>query len=142
MGAVLAAQRAWVYPARMHRLWIALGALAGLAAVALSAWSAHAAPGVLDPFRLAMLHTALEMLGWHGLALLGTGLWAQRRGGRLAHLAAGALALGVLLFSGAMVTRALAGVSLGLVAPAGGMLMLIGWALLALSAVVPPRSEP
>lgn len=137
----LAALPAAGYPRRMHRLWIALGALAGLVAVALSAWAAHAAPRLLDEARQAMLSTGLQMLGWHALALLGAGLWAQRRGGRMPHLAAGALALGMLLFTGAVLTRALAGVSLGPVAPAGGMLMLLGWALLALSALVPPRPE-
>ena len=127
-------------PRAMHRLWIALGALAGLGAVALSAWAAHAAPRLLDAARIAMLDRALTMQGWHALALLAAGLWAERRGGVLPHLAAGALALGVLLFCGAVYAVALGGLSLGPVAPAGGMLMMLGWALLALSAALPKRS--
>lgn len=124
----------------MHRLWIAFGALAGLLGVALSAWSAHGAPAVLDATRLAVLDRALDMLLWHAMALLGAGLWAERRGGALAQAAAGALALGVLLFCGALLVSALAGVSLGFAAPAGGLLMMLGWALLALSAALPaPR---
>jgi len=121
----------------MHRLWIALGALAGLAAVALSAWAAHAAPRLLDPPRQAMLGQALTLLGWHALALLAAGLWADRRGGLLPHLAGAGFALGALLFCGGVLANALAGVSLGPVAPAGGVLLMAGWVLLAASAIRP-----
>lgn len=118
----------------MHRLWIALGALLGLGAVALSAWAAHAAPRLLDPARLEALGNGITMQGWHALALLGTGLWAERRGGRLPHGAAACFAHGALLFCGAVYAAAVAGVSLGPVAPTGGVLMMAGWALLFLSA--------
>jgi uncharacterized membrane protein YgdD (TMEM256/DUF423 family) len=122
----------------MHRLWIGLGALAGLTAVALSAWAAHAAPRILDPDRLAILHNGIMLQGWHALALLGAGLWAERRGGRLPHLAASAFALGTLLFCAGIYAAALAGRSLGPVAPTGGVLLMLGWALLFLSAAWPP----
>ncbi len=118
----------------MHRLWIALGALAGLAAVGLSAWAEHAAPRLADAARLAALDSGLTMLGWHALALLGTGLWAERRGGVLPHVAAAGFVLGTLLFCGGVLALALGGVSLGSVAPAGGALLMLGWATLALSA--------
>lgn len=126
----------------MHRLWIAVGALAGLLGVGLSAWAAHAAQRVLDATRLAMLDTALDMLMWNGLALLGAGLWAQRRGGALGHVAAGALAAGMVLFCGALLSLSLARVSLGIVAPSGGVMLMAGWGLLAASAIIPPRRRP
>lgn len=125
----------------MHRLWILLGALAGLGAVALSAWAAHAAPRLLDAARMAMLDRAITMQGWHALALLAAGLWAERRGGWLPQAAAAALALGMLLFCGAVYAVAIGGVPLGPVAPAGGMLMMAGWALLAASALWPPGPD-
>src|SRR5919107_4711384 len=85
----------------MHRIWLGAGALAGATAVALSAWLAHGAPARLDAARLGMAQSAATMLGWHALALLATGLWAERRpGARLLHLAGTALALGLLLFCG------------------------------------------
>ncbi len=129
---------------RMHRLWIALGALAGLAAVALSAWAAHAAPRLLDPARLAVLDSGITQQGWHALALVATGLWAERRGGAagLPHLAGACFALGTLLFCGGVYAAALAGRSLGPVAPTGGTLLMLGWALLFLSAILPPRPAP
>jgi uncharacterized membrane protein YgdD (TMEM256/DUF423 family) len=122
----------------MHRTWIALGALAGLVAVALAAWAAHAGPRALEPARLAALDRALVLQGWHAPALLAAGLWAERRGGILPHIAAGGLALGTLLFCGAVYASALGGVSFGPVAPTGGMMMMAGWALLLLSAVLRP----
>ncbi len=121
----------------MHRIWLGAGALAGAAAVALSAWLAHGAPARLDAARLGMAGNAATMLGWHALALLAVGLWAERQtAGRrlLPHLAGGAFALGLLLFCGG-VLGALAGARLGRVAPAGGLLLISGWLLLLLAAL-------
>lgn len=52
-----------------------------------------------------------------------------------AHAAGGAFALGVLLFCGAVYAVAIGGLRLPSVAPAGGMLMMLGWLLLGLSAL-------
>jgi uncharacterized membrane protein YgdD (TMEM256/DUF423 family) len=120
----------------MHRLWLALGALAGLTAVGLAAWAAHGAPARLDPARLGILANGIQMQGWHALALLATGLWAERRGGALAHLAGAGFALGLILFCGGVYAVAIGGVSLGSVAPAGGIALMAAWALLGLSALI------
>jgi uncharacterized membrane protein YgdD (TMEM256/DUF423 family) len=74
------------------------------------------------------------MLGWHALALLACGLWT-RRGGRWADVAGVAFAMGLILFCGAVYALALSGVRLGLMAPTGGILLMLGWAALAVSAV-------
>lgn len=118
----------------MHRIWLASGALAGAFAVVLSAWLAHGAPARLDVAQLGMAQNAATMLGWHALALLATGLWAERRPGRLPHGAGVAFALGLLLFCGG-VFGAVAGVRLGPVAPVGGSLLIGGWLLLLLAAL-------
>ena len=76
----------------MQRTWIALGALAGLTAVAMAAVAAHGLGG-LDPAAVAMVRSGIEMQGWHALALLACGLWAPR-GGRLADAAGAAFAAG------------------------------------------------
>ena len=76
----------------MQRIWIALGALAGLTAVAMAALAAHGLDW-LDPAALAMMRSAIEMQGWHALALLACGLWSPS-GGRLADWAGAAFALG------------------------------------------------
>jgi uncharacterized membrane protein YgdD (TMEM256/DUF423 family) len=122
----------------VQRLWVGVGALAGFGAVAMAAVAAHAPgahdPGGLTPAAQRMVQSAIEMQGWHALALIGTGLWVPR-GGVLANLAGAAFALGMLLFCGAVYALALAGVSLGVVAPIGGTVCMAGWLLLALSAL-------
>ena len=117
----------------LDRLWILLGALTGLAGVAMAALAAHGL-SQLDPAALRMVNSAVQMQGWHAPALVLTGLWAPR-GGRLAHFAGAAFALGILLFCSAVYALALRGVSWGLVAPTGGTLLMLGWALLGLSAL-------
>jgi uncharacterized membrane protein YgdD (TMEM256/DUF423 family) len=121
------------------RLWIGLGAVAGLLAVAMAALAAHGLEAI-GPARLTMLRNANEMQGWHALALLFCGLWAPR-GGRLADAAGAAFTLGLLLFCGAVDTLALTGtspalngLSLGMLAPIGGTLLMLGWVLLLASA--------
>jgi uncharacterized membrane protein YgdD (TMEM256/DUF423 family) len=80
-----------------------------------------------------MLRNALQMQGWHALALLFAGLWAAR-GGIAAHLAGAAFVAGVLLFCGAVYLLALFGIRAPAVAPIGGTLLMLGWLLLAISA--------
>ena len=117
--------------APVQRTWITIGALAGLTAVAMAAFAAH---GIPDPNARRIVASGVQMQGWHALALFGTGLWAPR-GGRTADAAGAAFTLGLLLFCGAVYALALAGVSLGATAPAGGMLLMLGWLLLAVSAI-------
>ena len=121
----------------MRRTWIALGSLAGLTAVAMAAVAAHGLGG-LDPAALAMVRSGIEMQGWHALALLACGLWTPR-GRKLADAAGAAFAAGILLFCGALYALALGEVRLGIMAPVGGTLLMAGWALLGLSAVIAAR---
>lgn len=117
----------------MARLWIGLGALAGLLAVAMAALAAHGLDAI-GPERLAMLRNAVQMQGWHALALLACGLWSPR-GGRLTDWAGGAFVVGMASFCGSVYALALGGMSLGMLAPTGGTLLMLGWALLGLSAL-------
>jgi uncharacterized membrane protein YgdD (TMEM256/DUF423 family) len=123
----------------MQRSWIALGSLAGLTAVAMAAVAAHGLGG-LDPAALAMVRSALEMQGWHALALLGCGLWAPR-GGRLADCAGAAFTAGILLFCGTVYAQGILGMRLGMVAPVGGTLLMLGWLLLGGSALAAGRAR-
>ncbi|HEY2619823.1 MAG TPA: DUF423 domain-containing protein [Acetobacteraceae bacterium] len=121
----------------MQRTWIALGALAGLTAVAMAAVAAHGLGG-LDSAALAMVRSGIEMQGWHALALLACGLWVPR-GGRLADAAGAAFAVGLVLFCGALYALGMGGVRVGMAAPVGGTLLMVGWGLLGLSAVIATR---
>ena len=104
----------------MQRIWFGAAGLCGALAVGLSAMGAHVA---LES--RAMVQSVAMLLGWHAPALLALGLWP--RGG----LVAGVLVAGLALFSGAVLLRALTGISLGPVAPLGGMTLIAGWLLLA-----------
>ena len=115
----------------MQRVWIGLGSLAGLTAVAMAALAAHGLEA-LGPARIAMVRSGVQMQGWHALALLACGLWAPR-GGRLADCAGAAFLLGLLLFCGAVYALALGEVRIGPLAPVGGTLLMVGWALLGVS---------
>lgn len=117
-----------------YRVWIVLGALAGFLAVAAAAGAAHAASGRLDEAALRMVDRAVQMQGWHALALVGCGAWGAR-GGRLAHAAGACFVVGMLLFCGTVYALALGGPRLGPAAPAGGTLLMLGWALLGASAL-------
>jgi uncharacterized membrane protein YgdD (TMEM256/DUF423 family) len=99
------------------------GAVCAALAVALAAYAAHAATGAGQP----LLQTAAALLFGHGVALaaLARGACGRRRRMALAGLLAGSV-----LFAGSLVLHALAGVQLHL-APAGGLLMIGGWLLLA-----------
>ena len=114
-----------------YRGWVALGGLAGLLAVAAAAGAAHLPVQAGEARALA---SAVQMQGWHALALLACGLWGAR-GGWLAHAAGAAFALGTLLFCGTVYAGALGGPRLGLLAPVGGSLLMLGWLLLGLSAI-------
>jgi uncharacterized membrane protein YgdD (TMEM256/DUF423 family) len=119
---------------RLVRLWLGLAGLLGAGAVAMAAVAAHALAGQ-PPATLRIVESGIQMQGWHALALLGTALWAERRGG-LAHWAAAAFAIGTVLFCAGVYLLGLGGVSLGPVAPTGGTVLIAGWLLLAGSAIV------
>ncbi len=108
------------------RGWVALGAVYGALAVGAAAGAAHlgSSPALLS---------AVQMHGWHALALVACGLWGAR-GGWLRHAAGTAFAVGVLLFSGSIYAGAF-GVRVGPVAPVGGTLLMLGWLALAVSAL-------
>jgi uncharacterized membrane protein YgdD (TMEM256/DUF423 family) len=108
----------------MDRVLVGFGGLFGALGVALSAAAAHRG-GV-------NLGTAASMLLAHAPALLAIGLLGANR---VARIGAGILLVGVVLFAGDLLAREFLGDRLfPYAAPAGGMLMIGGWAVVALSA--------
>jgi uncharacterized membrane protein YgdD (TMEM256/DUF423 family) len=98
--------------------------------------AAHASPG-------PTLDTAARFLLFHAPALAGiVALVASGAISAPVGRAAGCLlAAGLALFSGDLALRALAGVAvIASVAPTGGVLLMLGWLLLAASSVMRPRS--
>ncbi len=119
----------------LERILLGAASLAGLGGVALSAIAAHGPGGPL-------LETAARFLLLHAAALLGLAAVAATGSAspRLLGAAGGILALGLCLFCGDLIRRAYGGAALfPMAAPAGGMLLLGGWALIGLAAFVGPR---
>lgn len=119
----------------MARFWMVLGALSGLVAVAMAAYASHGLP----PETATLAETGASLQAWHALALILTGLLAERRRGALPHAAAAFFALGTLLFCGGIYLRVLTGLGAGMVTPIGGMAMLVGWGVLAAAAALAPQ---
>ena len=117
----------------MERLWVGFGAIFGLTMVAMAAYAAHV-PQAATP----AIGSAIQIQGFHALALVFTGLWA-RRGGVLAQLAGVAFVVGIVLFCGSIyqpIGPAWArSVHIPNAAPIGGSLLMAGWLLLGLSAL-------
>ncbi len=118
--------------AALERVFIGLAGLYGAAGVGLAAAAAHLAPGSsLDSAALMALVHAPAMLAT--LAAIYGGVLNRRFG--LMGLAC--FALGVALFSGDISTRVFTGHPLfPMAAPSGGMVLIGGWLILALSAFV------
>jgi uncharacterized membrane protein YgdD (TMEM256/DUF423 family) len=113
---------------------MALGAVSGLVAVAMAAYASHG----LEPARSSLAMTGASLQAWHALALLGTGLLAERRpGSRMPHVAGAFFTVGSLAFCAGVYLRALSETSIGLVTPMGGVALMVGWGVLAVAAVLP-----
>ena len=119
------------YPARA-RVTLAVAALVMACGVALGAFGAHGLRARVPADLLAVWQTAVQYHGWHGLALLGTGLLMLRAPATRGLLVAAALfAAGIVLFSGSLYALVLTGArGLGAVTPLGGVAFLAGWLLL------------
>jgi len=114
------------------KLFLSVGGLMALAAVALGAFSAHALKGRLSAEMLAVWHTGVEYHIYHALGLLAVGLVAtQLPESALLKWSGWLMFAGILLFSGSLYALALSGERwLGAITPIGGTAFLAAWALL------------
>lgn len=111
------------------RLAIILGGVCGASGVALMALSAHADT-------TGLMRTAAEMLLFHAPAFLGLAALAQIKRIALLPIALVLLALGLALFCGDLLVRVQFEQRLfPMAAPSGGVLMILGWVAVALSAL-------
>lgn len=117
------------------RFLIALAGLSGALGVGLSAAAAHVTGGNLTTAAQFLLFHAPGLLAL--AALIATGALHPT----IAQVAGYILVLGLVLFCGDLSRRAFAGVALfPRAAPTGGILLMLGWVLVAVSALLRLRS--
>ena len=118
------------------RLYLTLGSILALLAVAAGAFGAHGLKRILSPDLLAVYHTAVDYHMWHALGLLIIGvLLAHQPDSMLLRWAGGTMLAGILVFSGSLYALSLTGLrGLGAITPLGGIAFMAAWALVALQA--------
>lgn len=130
--------------------WISIGAITVCIAIAMGAWAAHGLEkSIASKYAnetktvrgqtipavskyIGDFQTGADYQLGQGLGLVLTGMLLRQHPSRLFKSAAMCLFLGMLLFSGSLYALVLLKVPvLGAITPIGGVLMMIGWALLA-----------
>ena len=108
--------------------WTSVGGLIGLCGVAAGAFGAHGLKSVVSPARMETFEIAVRYQMYHALAVLLAGVLG-------APGAAWCFLIGTLVFSGSLYVLVLTEQRwLGAVTPLGGLLLMVGWLLLALNA--------
>lgn len=119
------------------RLFLALGGIAALLAVALGAFGAHALKARIAPELVQVYQTGAEYHFYHALGMILVGLSAFHRPRSACLRGAGwAMLAGIVLFSGSLYLLALTGLAwLGAVTPLGGAAFIAAWGLFAAAVV-------
>ena len=118
------------------RPWVVLGALLAGAAVALGAYGWHSLEGDAAMKEIFMLGVQYHM--WHALGLIVAG-WrcsAGPKSAKVAAIAGVSFLVGIALFSSNLYVFAVTGdLLLAGAAPVGGFAFMLGWVLIAVSAL-------
>ena len=114
-----------------RRDWLALAALNAFVAIAMGAFAAH---GISDPKAAEWLRTGAQYAFWHTMATFASAAF-MGMGAPRARFAPAFFLTGSVIFAGSLYAMAFGAPRwLGAVTPIGGVLFLIGWAWLAVSA--------
>ncbi len=121
---------------RADKGWWCIAALSGAMMVMLGAYAAHGLAARTTEAMVSAVETGVRYQAWHTLAMMIVLVWrwVQPLAGQRWVLAL--WALGVVCFSGSLYLMALAGLSLGIVTPIGGVLLMAGWLALAVVALM------
>ncbi|MET3732801.1 DUF423 domain-containing protein [Moheibacter stercoris] len=120
----------------MKQLVLVIGSLYGGLAVILGAFGAHAFKKILPAEKLISFETGVKYQMYHALLLIAIGLFLEFQTS-LEKSAAWSIILGTFIFSTSIYLLSFAdhwGVNLkwlGPITPLGGLLMIVGWFLLA-----------
>lgn len=120
----------------VSKLFIIIGAINVLIAVALGAFGAHILKTRIPYDMMAVYQTGIQYHFYHALGLLIVGIIAFRLPSSSSIKWSGrTMLLGIILFSGSLYALSITGIKwLGAITPFGGVAFLIAWALLAIGA--------
>lgn len=121
----------------LYNPWLVVGAINGLLAVGAGAYGAHGLNS--EDYLQDSFNAAVQYHMWHSLALLAVAWFTEQRrntsAAKWGHLAGGLFLTGIVLFSGTLYYRGITGeLFLSGAAPAGGVALMAGWAMLAFAA--------
>jgi uncharacterized membrane protein YgdD (TMEM256/DUF423 family) len=125
----------------MSRRFLLLGAINGFLTVLLGAFGAHDLRSRIPDDLYSAFQTGVHYQGVHSLLLLIIGLLGLHHASSWLHRSGWLIQAGILLFSGSLYLLALTGTrTLGILTPAGGIVLLAGWLCLILAARRVPTS--
>ncbi|MFM7839706.1 MAG: DUF423 domain-containing protein [Chitinophagaceae bacterium] len=121
----------------MRNYLLACGAFTAAVAVALGAFGSHFLKTRLPESALLTFETGVRYQFYHAFALLVAGLYSDRWASRWLKLSGLCFISGILFFSGSLYVITLLKLfqwerigAWGLITPAGGLLLLLGWIFL------------
>jgi uncharacterized membrane protein YgdD (TMEM256/DUF423 family) len=124
----------------VNKLFLAFASIAGAIAVILGALAAHRLRQHMPAQALEVFETAVRYQFYHVFALLAAGVLSERFPGNWMNRAGSCFIGGILLFSGSlyMISALMAAdtsipTGLGILAPIGGLLFILGWVFLSIS---------
>jgi uncharacterized membrane protein YgdD (TMEM256/DUF423 family) len=120
----------------IHRFYLNISATFGALAVIIGAFGAHSLKAKLSPEALEVYKTGVDYHFYHSLALFGVSILSYVLNDKRLKYAILFFSLGILFFSGSLyfiATKELHGIAiglLGLITPLGGLMFILGWAML------------
>ena len=108
------------------KLFVILGAINALIAVACGAFGAHALEGQLSAHYLEIWETAVRYQFYHALGLIAIGILIQVTGAPFLAAAGWLMLIGIIFFTGSLMILAFTGISiLGAITPIGGVMFIV-----------------
>src|SRR4051812_12153524 len=121
----------------MHRLFLIVGTFLAAMAVALGAFGAHGLKKIADAETVSIYQTGVQYQMYHALALILTGILAEKILSGFINYAGLLFIGGIVFFSGSLYLIASlktmnkpVPVAIGILTPGGGLLFILGWIFL------------
>lgn len=116
----------------MFKIFVAIGGINAILAVALGAFGAHGLEGSLSSDMMEVFETGVKYHFYHALGLIAIGLVATHLpDSTLIKYSGWVMLAGIVLFSGSLYVLSTTGVRwLGAITPIGGLCFIAAWVLL------------